>query len=58
MKKYLWLLALPMFIYGANAAAEETADENGNEYGWRANLNKASLEVSSTTVKNAKEYKR
>ena len=56
MKKYLWLLALPMFIYGGNANAEETADENGNEYGWRANLNKASLEVSSTEVKNAKEY--
>ena len=57
MRKYLWLLALPM-VFAANAAhAEEGVDANGNPYGWRVNLNKASLEVSSTEVKNAKEYK-
>ena len=54
MKKYLYLLALPIFVYGNLAHAE---DENAETYGWRANLNKASLEISSTTVKNAKEYK-
>lgn len=59
MNKYLWLLTLPMIVIGNAACAEESAsaDENGNLYGWRANLNKASLEVSSTEVKNAKEYK-
>lgn len=57
MKKYVWLLALPMFAFANIANAEEGADANGNEYGWRANLDKASLEISSTNVKNAKEYK-
>jgi len=57
MKKYLWFLALPIMVAGNAAYAEDAADENANEYGWRANLNKASLEVSSTKVKNAREYK-
>lgn len=59
MKKYLWFLALPVLCFNAAAYAEESAlaDENGNLYGWRANLKKASFEISSTEVKNAKEYK-
>ncbi len=57
MKKYLWLLALPIVFAAHTAHAEEGADANGNPYGWRVNLNKASLEISSTEVKNAKEYK-
>lgn len=58
MKNKLWLLMVPALVFANAAAAEDDFyDDNGSEYGWRANLKKASLEVSSTDVKNAKEYK-
>lgn len=57
MKNKLRLLLLPALVLcvAANAAyAEEYEDET---YGWSAVLKKAGLEISSTQVKNSKEYK-
>lgn len=52
-KVYLWaFLALGI---SSNAFAADAEQENG--YGWQAKLNKASVEISSSHVDNAKEYK-
>ena len=52
MKK-LSLLLMPTFLLAATTAHAEDAEN----YGWSAVLKKAAVEVSSTEVKNSKEYK-
>lgn len=54
MKK-LSLLLMPAVIFAATAHAEDA--DNAEKYGWSAVLKKAAVEVSSTEVKNSKEYK-
>ena len=53
MKYKLGLMLAAVLTMSLPAQAEETAEE----YGWRAKLNKASLELTSTEVKNAREYR-
>lgn len=57
MKNKLWILLLPALLIANNAVAEDEFYGETEEYGWRANLKRISLELSSTEVKNAKEYK-
>lgn len=53
MKYKLGVMLAVALTMSLPAQAEETAEE----YGWRAKLNKASLELTSTEVKNAGEYR-
>ena len=53
MKYKLGVMLAAVLTMSLPAQAEETAEE----YGWRAKLNKASLELTSTEVKNAGEYR-
>lgn len=60
MRTKLPLLLLPAVLVGASAqAADQVAPEGAGseEIGWTANLKKAALQLTSTQVKNSKEYK-
>lgn len=58
MKRNLSLLFLPAFLLTSVAQASEAPEGAGSEtFGWSANLKKAGIELSSTEVKNSKEYK-
>jgi len=63
--KNLWLTAAVLLMSAAAQAEEakpasaepETTVEEADKSGLRANLKKAALEISSTEIKNAKEYR-
>lgn len=58
MKRQLSLLFVPALLLASTANASEAPEGAGSEtFGWSANLKKAGIELSSTEVKNAREYK-
>ncbi len=60
MTNKLSLLLLPALFFAnqANAGAVNAPEGAGSEtFGWSANIKEAGLEISSTEVKNSKEYK-
>lgn len=57
MKKVLLLAALTVLLpAGAFAQEAETASAEVDEIHWRANLKRVALELSNTSVSNAREY--